>query len=127
MDAQASNFMQTFKSSFLILLFEGLGTMLLSALFNSTWIAFDSEAVAFLAGFFILLIFSARISGSHFNPAITLSFMFRKDVGRFSRVLGLLYIIVQYAGAFAGSIISYNIFNAKVDCSGQDNEYICDD
>lgn len=65
-----------------------------------------------LCGFFILLIFSARISGSHFNPAITLAFMFRRDTGRFSRLLGLLYVAAQYAGALLGAIISYNLFKA---------------
>jgi glycerol uptake facilitator-like aquaporin len=63
----------------------------------------------FLCGFFILLIFSARISGSHFNPAITLAFMFRRDIGRFSRLLGILYIAAQYIGAILGTQLSYNI------------------
>ena len=62
-------------------------------------------------GFFILLIFSARISGSHFNPALTLAFMFRRDTGKFSRLLGILYIAAQYAGALLGSIIVYNLFD----------------
>jgi len=65
-----------------------------------------------LAGFFVLLIFSARISGSHFNPAITLAFMFRRDTGRFSRLLGLLYIAAQYLGALCGAVITYNLFQA---------------
>ena len=69
----------------------------------------------FLCGFFVLLIFSARISGSHFNPAITLAFMFRRDIGRFSRLLGILYIAAQYVGAILGTQISYNIFGANVD------------
>ena len=85
--------------------------MLLTSLFNSCYQTFDTAGL--LAGFFILLIFSARISGSHFNPAVTLAFMFRRDTGRFSRLLGLLYIAAQYAGAFCGAIISYNLFQAS--------------
>ena len=104
--------MTTFKESLLILLFELLGTLLLTALFNSS---FQGEGgyVGLLCGFFVLLIFSARISGSHFNPAITLAFMFRRDTGRFSRLLGLLYIAAQYGGAILGAIISYNLFQAN--------------
>lgn len=104
--------MTTFKESLLILLFEFLGTLLLSSLFNS---AFQGSGgfVGLLCGFFVLLIFSARISGSHFNPAITLAFMFRRDTGRFSRLLGLLYFAAQYAGALFGAIISYNLFQAN--------------
>ena len=101
----------TFKESLLILLFEFLGTMLLTALFASVFV--NKDAAGLLCGFFILLIFSARISGSHFNPAITLAFMFRRDTGRFSRLLGLLYIAAQYLGAVCGALITYNLFQAK--------------
>lgn len=108
--------MQQFKESFLILLFEFLGTLLLASLWNSAYYmqyAGEAPIASFLVGFFILLIFSARISGSHFNPAITLAFMFRRDIGRFSRLLGLLYIVAQYLGAWLGTQLSYNIFKAE--------------
>jgi len=101
----------TFKESLLILLIYFFGTILLTGLFISCHSA-AGGLVGLLCGFFILLIFSARISGSHFNPAITLAFMFRRDTGRFSRLLGLLYIAAQYAGALLGAIIVYNLFQA---------------
>ena len=111
MQGGGNDCMSTFKESLLILLFEFLGTCFLTSLFNSCYTA--SDLAGLLCGFFILLIFSARISGSHFNPAITLAFMFRRDTGRFSRMLGLLYILAQYAGAFVGAILSYNLFKAN--------------
>ena len=117
---QSSNgCMHEFKESLLILLFEFLGTLLLTGLFTScyctgvfpgTGLPMEKDFAGFLCGFFVLLIFSARISGSHFNPAITLAFMLRRDIGRFSRMLGLLYIAAQYAGALLGAIIAYNLF-----------------
>jgi len=55
----------------------------------------------------VLIIFSARISGSHFNPAVTLAFMFRKEVASFSRPLGLAYIIFQLLGGFIGALVSW--------------------
>ena len=100
--------MTTFKESLLILLFEFLGTLLLTALFVSAY--FSGDYTGLLVGFFVLLIFSARISGSHFNPALTVAFMFRRDTGKFSRLLGLFYIIAQYLGAICGSVITYNLF-----------------
>ena len=103
--------MTTFKESILILLFEFLGTCFLTALFASCFPVQDGAGL--LCGFFILLIFSARISGSHFNPAITLAFMFRRDAGRFSRKLGLLYILAQYLGAILGALFAYNLFETK--------------
>jgi glycerol uptake facilitator-like aquaporin len=53
------------------------------------------------------LIFGAKVSGSHYNPAITVAFMFRKDTGRFSRPLGIAYIIFQFAGAFLGGLLAF--------------------
>lgn len=111
MQAHGQDFLTTLKESILILLFEFLGTLLLTSLYNSSFQSGDGTG--FFVGFFILLIFSARISGSHFNPAVTLAFMLRKDTGRFSRKLGLCYIIFQYAGAFLGALISYNLFQAN--------------
>ena len=110
MQGHYHNCCTTFKESLLILLFEFLGTCFLTSLFIATFQIGDVAGL--VSGFFILLIFSARISGSHFNPAITLAFMFRRDTGRFSRMLGLLYILAQYAGAMVGSLFTYNLFEA---------------
>ena len=64
-------------------------------------------------GFFVLLVFSARISGSHFNPAVTLAFMVRKETGGFSRVLGLAYMLFQIAGGLLGGLLAYTFFQAQ--------------
>lgn len=94
---------KTIRDSLLILIFEFMGTAMLSLLYNNCSLYF--ELGGFLLGIWVLIIFSAKISGSHYNPAVTLAFMFRKDVGRFSRVLGLAYIIFQLAGAFCGTLL----------------------
>jgi len=60
-----------------------------------------------LLGIFVLLIFAAKVSGSHFNPAISLAFMFRRDIGEFPRLLGLAYIVFQVAGGFLGGLVAY--------------------
>lgn len=83
---------KTCRDSFLILLFELLGTGLLTALYCSS--LRYADYCGFLMGTFVLLILSARISGSHYNPAVTISFMFRRDAGKFSKVLGIAYILV---------------------------------
>ena len=59
--------------------------------------------------------FSARISGSHFNPCITLGFMFGNvKQMKFDRVLGFLYIAAQVVGAILGNIFA-SIFSAGVE------------
>jgi glycerol uptake facilitator-like aquaporin len=95
---------KTVRDSILILLFEFLGTLLLTLLYACFTIGFTYNGVSipgiqaqdycgFFLGIFILVIFSAKISGSHYNPCVTLAFMLRRDTGKFSRVLGIAYII----------------------------------
>ena len=53
----------------------------------------QADNAGLLLGMFVTIMFSARISGSHFNPCITLSFMIGNvKQGRFDRVLGCLYM-----------------------------------
>jgi glycerol uptake facilitator-like aquaporin len=56
---------------------------------------------------FVTIMFSARISGSHFNPCITLGYMIGNvKIGKFDRILGFLYIAAQFAGAVLGCIFA---------------------
>lgn len=55
----------------------------------------------------MLIVFGWKISGSHYNPAISLAFMLRKDVGNFPRPLGIAYIISQFLGGFLGALLSW--------------------
>lgn len=83
----------------LILIFEFFGTALIAALYNTSFAEdydvgfFVTDYTGYLAGVYIAIVLSINISGSHYNPAITLAFMFRKDTGKFSRILGLAYIL----------------------------------
>lgn len=70
------------------------------------------------------MIFGARVSGSHYNPAITLAFMFRKNTEKFSRPLGLAYIIAQVAGGFLGGLIAYFLTQSANGLGVDENKYI---
>ena len=60
-----------------------------------------------MLGMYVTITFSARISGSHFNPAITFSYMLGNvKSGKFDRILGIFYILAQFAGAFIGAILA---------------------
>lgn len=96
----------TLLESLMILFFEMFGTMLLTSLFMMN----KGSPVAMFIGYFILLVLSARISGSHYNPIVTLAFMLRKDAGQFNKWLGILYMCFQVVGAFAGALIAFFIF-----------------
>ena len=63
---------------------------------------------------FVTIMFSARISGSHFNPCITLGYMIGNvKIGKFDRILGFLYIAAQFAGALLGCIFA-KIFSGSI-------------
>lgn len=121
----------TAKESFLILLYEGVGTAMMTTLIlnyysilsqgNDVWdeenqkqqehtflyYARLPDNVGLLLGMFVTIMFAARISGSHFNPIITVSYMFGNvKQGKFDRILGFLYIAAQLLGAFVGCIFS---------------------
>lgn len=90
------------------MIFEFIGTAFLCLLYSMA--SANGNITGFLLGIFVLIIFGAKISGSHYNPAVTFAFMFRRDLGRFSRVLGIAYIIFQLGGAFVGSLL-YLLFS----------------
>jgi glycerol uptake facilitator-like aquaporin len=100
---------QIIRYSSLKLIFEFIGTMFLTILFNCSqkYSQFATTQVALLFGLWVLVIFGFKISGSHYNPAISLAFMLRRDVGNFPRPLGIAYIIVQIIGGFVGALISW--------------------
>ena len=120
------NVIRTFKESSIILVYELIGTFVLTTLVanycyqlhNKKYVGIDGnpsivgvignrDNVGLLLGMFICIIFSARISGSHFNPAITLSYIIGNvQHGNFDRILGFLYIAMQFGGAVLGAIVS---------------------
>ena len=77
---------------------EFVGTLIFTMFFCS-----GSNSVILL-GLWITNIFFWKISGSHFNPAITFAYMFRKDK-RMHWNLAVSYIVVQILGAYVGALL----------------------
>ena len=91
----------TAKESAVILVFEFIGTFLMTTLIMnyyseiqlSKW-SIEADNCDLLLGMFVIIMFSARISGSHFNPCITFSFMVGNvKNAKFDRILGFLYMV----------------------------------
>ncbi len=91
------------------LVFEGFGTMFLTITFNCSQKVgmFQYNQTAMLLSIWVLTIFGLRISGAHYNPALSIAHMLRKDTGSFPRPLALAYCFAQIAGAFVGALISW--------------------
>jgi glycerol uptake facilitator-like aquaporin len=107
----------------LILVYECVGTAMMTSLIANYYAiktlrspsaagfidnaTIQTDNVGLLLGMFVTIMFSARISGSHFNPCITLGYMIGNvKIGKFDRILGFLYIAAQFAGAVLGCIFS---------------------
>ena len=92
---------QMLKFSLSKLVYEFFGTMILTMLF------IGGNQSVILSGLWIMTIFCWKISGSHFNPAISLAYIFRKDKGGLPRGLALSYALAQFLGALAGAFLMF--------------------
>jgi len=68
----------------------------------------DSGKTGLILGMFTITMFSARISGSHFNPCITLAYVLREmKTGSFKPLLAVIYILSQTLGAILGAAVCF--------------------
>ena len=123
----------------MILVYEMVGTAMLTSLIANYYAiktlrdtdgykdnnTIQTDNCGLLLGMFVTIMFSARISGSHFNPCITLGYMIGNvKIGKFDRILGFLYIAAQFAGAFLGcgfaKIFSGNEADIKLEIDSGD-------
>jgi glycerol uptake facilitator-like aquaporin len=98
---------------------EALGTSLLLAVVIGSGImgarlAGGNVAIALLgntlatgAGLVVLITVFGPVSGAHFNPAVTLAFVLRREIGP---VLALAYIAAQIAGGVLGVFAAHAMF-----------------
>ncbi len=102
---------------------EALGTGLLLAVVIGSGImgerlAGGNVAIALLgntlstgAALVVLITVFGRISGAHFNPAVTLAFMLKREV---RPGLALAYIAAQIAGAVLGVFVAHAMFGEAI-------------
>jgi glycerol uptake facilitator-like aquaporin len=81
------------------LIMEMVGTCLLTMFFSS------GSSGVILLGLWILNVFFWKISGSHFNPAVTFAYMFRKDEKKMGWKIALAYMVAQFIGAYVGALL----------------------
>lgn len=88
------------KGSLSKLVMEFVGTFLLTLFFVG------GGQNGILLGLWVVNIFFWKICGSHFNPAVTFAYIFRKDTEvKFSVSLALCYMVAQTLGAFVGALL----------------------
>lgn len=99
---------------------EGLGTLLLVATVVGSGIMAETlsggnVAVALLGNtiatgaiLFVLITMFGPVSGAHFNPAVTLAFLLRREI---AWPAALAFVVVQIAGGVAGSALAHAMFD----------------
>jgi glycerol uptake facilitator-like aquaporin len=102
---------------------EFIGTMVLLATVVGSGImgealAGGNTAIALLGNtiptgaiLYVLITMFGPISGAHFNPAVTLAFYLRKEIGLTD---SLVYICLQVAGGIAGVLLANAMFDLEV-------------
>src|SRR5687767_10572825 len=100
----ASEFLGT---AALLAIIVGSGIMAERLAGGNAAVALLANSIAIFAGLFVLIYAFAAISGSHFNPVVTLTENLR---GRIELKDGLLYILAQIAGAVSGVAVANLMF-----------------
>ena len=81
--------------AFLLATVVGSGIMAERLAAGNTAIALLGNTIPTGAILVVLIVVFGPVSGAHFNPAVTVAFWIRKEIGFF---LSLIYILVQILG-----------------------------
>ena len=82
--------------------------MIGTAVLGVFYLLIGDQQVGLLLGMWVLTLFGEAISGAHYNPAISLVFMLRKNSKTFGsrRLKGLFYIVAQMFGGLIAGILA---------------------
>lgn len=98
-------------SAFLLATVVGSGIMAEALAGGNVAIALLGNTIATGAILFVLITMFGPVSGAHFNPAVTLVFAIRSEIGRRDAVL---FVLTQVAGAIAGVWAAHMMFDLEV-------------
>ena len=98
-------------TAFLLAIVVGSGVMGEAHADGSVAVALLGNTIATGAGLVILILIFGPVSGAHFNPAVTLSFLMR---GEISAKLAGLYVITQLFAGLAGVALAHAMFDLPI-------------
>ena len=98
-------------TAFLLVGVVGSGIMAESLSAGNTGLALLANAIATGCILYVLIEVLGPISGAHFNPAVTLAFLIRRQ---FSAAPAAAFIAVQIAGGIAGVWLAHLMFDLPV-------------
>jgi glycerol uptake facilitator-like aquaporin len=92
---------------FLLAAVVGSGIMADNLSGGNDALALLANAIATGAALTVLILIFGPISGAHFNPSVTLSFLISKQI---TATEGAAYIVIQIAGGVLGVVIAHLMF-----------------
>jgi len=98
-------------TALLLMMVVGSGIMAQRLAAGNDALALMGNTLATGAGLVVLIIMFGPISGAHFNPAVTLAFALRREIGW---RLALAYLVVQIIAAIIGVWIAHAMFGEAV-------------
>ena len=98
-------------TAFLLAVVVGSGIMAQALSSENTAVALLANALATGAGLIALILMFGNLSGAHFNPVVTLSEAWQKNL---PTQLIFPYIVAQILGAFAGVAAAHAMFDLPV-------------
>jgi glycerol uptake facilitator-like aquaporin len=96
---------------FLLATVVGSGIMGESLAGGNAAIALLGNTIATGAILAVLILIFGPISGAHFNPAVTLAFALRREIGWGQ---GSVYVLVQICAAVAGALVAHLMFDQSL-------------
>ncbi len=98
-------------TAFLLATVIGSGIMAETLSPSNTGVALLANMAATGAILMVLILIFGPISGAHFNPAVTLAFLIRKEI---KPGLAITYFVVQVLAAIAGAIVAHIMFGSPL-------------
>ncbi len=98
---------ELFGTALLLAIVVGSGIMGERLAGGNDAIALLGNTIATGAGLVVLIHIFGPVSGAHFNPAVTLSVLLRKQMGRRSAIS---YMVAQFMGAIIGVGLAHAMF-----------------
>jgi len=85
----------------------GSGILAVGLSAGNDGVALIGNTAATSAILWVLVATLGPVSGAHFNPAVTLAFLVRREI---SPVEAAIYVVVQVAGCVMGAVIAHAMF-----------------
>ncbi|MBK19457.1 MAG: aquaporin family protein [Rhodospirillaceae bacterium] len=98
-------------TAFLLATVVGSGIMAETLSPSNTGVALLANMAATGAILMVLILIFGPISGAHFNPAVTIAFLLRREI---APSLAVAFIAVQVIAAVAGAIIAHVMFEMSL-------------